>query len=521
MEYGPSGPTAVKDINAAGTGYSDAAAAFIAANASPFTNPRDMPCAPKVPDPRNTQNTQTMFIWGHFDIPVTTLNNSGEQIICTSADPLAPVPIKWAKVATETNAVYDPAWCSPNTLARDYEQAGLSDMIYKLRKLGCESRSYRIVGHGLKVWVSKSTTLSRGNIEAGQFDPASSTNTLPYPTGWGLPGSTGRGDSTYNQWQSTYDPTHGFQACALTCNAIQRLRTCIETSKEQELGFLAADEGATVRWTDNNDYAFVPTNDRGVTMCHNQGFAQNVAPSYGTFQPVKWNTTAGGFYYVPSAMEQILYNPTFNDNGQITTDWVTTSPTGTQCGTFQDINRLGTFVKRSNQNALAYPLKFTANQTINQYYFTANLQDVGSSSVTTYMTNSDSQFNRGLYCDVSGVDPSQILTVQVCWHVEYIPRAIEPWAGEASPVDMRFEEIAAMVRNRLAFPIVVKGHSFFSSLKNALSKAAGAVGKIFATAAPVAQGILSSIPDPRAQAASMGLTAVMGIQQSLKRPRDE
>lgn len=471
-----------------------------------------------------------MFIWEHFDIPTV----SGDQLIITSADPLAPVPIKWCNANSDSTS----AFYSPNTLARDYEVNGLADMVYKMRKLGIESKQYRVVGHGLKVWVSKSTTIARGNIEAGQYDIALATNTNQTNTNY-----VGRGSA--NKWYAydcttSNDPTVGPQMTAMVTGNINRLRGAIESAKDQEIGFLAADEGATVRWTDTNNWQFQPTFDRGVCFMHNQGWPQSLQPSYTTFQPIGWlRTDLNGMLRpqadvptVAKAGDILTFQPTLNENTS-TSAIITTSDTASPGAMYYDLNKLGCIVTRTNNpapTATAAGIASTwglfqapngATGDISLKYYNANYEKLDSTGMTNYFQNPDKQFNKGLYVDVSGVDSSQVLTVQVCWHIEYVPKNTEPWSGEASPVDTNFETLDALARNRLAFPIVVKGHSFFSSLKKAFSKAVEAASKIFSTAAPIAQGLLSSIPDPRAQAAAMGLGGAMAVHDAFKRPRTD
>lgn len=516
MEYGPSGPTAVKDIDGSAVGISNEAAAFIGANASPFTNPRDFPCPAKVPDPRNTMNTETMFLWGHFDIPTVAVGTSGEQLITTSADPLAPVPIKWATGSDDSTAT----WCTPNFLARQYEANGMSDLVYKMRELGARSKSYRVVGHGLKVWVSRNTNLSRGNLEAGQFEPAASSNTSQPD---GLSAYRGFYLSQWGQSNCFNSPTYGYQTTALTTGNIYRLRQCIESSKDQELGFLAADEGATVRWTDTNQFAFNPTKDRGVVMCHNMGFPAGTALCHTSYEAIDYSALGGlptGFVAGTSTM----FHPTFKSENLNTNTWNVAVPaTSNQ---YLDLNKLGTYASYGYDSGF-YGVPNTAPATTAStfMYYNASGEKLGSTAASdltpylNYVQSADLQFNRGLYVDCSGLDTTQILTVQVCWHIEYVPRTIEPWTAQPSPVDMSFDNLSALVRDRRAFPIVVKGHSFFSSLRKAFSKAANAFGKIFATVAPLAQSALASVPDPRAQAAAVGIGAAGGLIQAFSRKR--
>jgi hypothetical protein len=531
MEYGPSGPTQIKDINPAGTGLTDVAAAFIAANASPFTNPRDMPTLAKVPDPRNTQNTKTMYIWAHFDIPTISMSGAGQQIVMTAADPLAPIPITWANTGVNGTSA---SRMNPNKHARRYEEANMHQMVYQQRELGRRAKSYRVVGHGLKVWCSKNTSISRGNIEAGQFTCAESKNIVVdnlgltqavavEPSGT-VVGSTLTGTEMWNNAPGLSQDL-GWQATALQTANITNLRHSILNAKDQDIGFLAADEGATVRWTDSNNFEFQPSVDRGCIYPNAYTY-----PQLGLYP---WSTVN---YALPTDMGTALqskFAPSFAVGLELA------PPEGggaTGINSFNDVNALGTIIRCSPDSTGVNSAYYTPWITrvvaadripqINYYAFGDNNDPTKEFKETdpffyNYVTDPNKQFNKGLFVDVQGVDTTQTLTVQVCWHVEYIPTSQEPWDSQPSPVDTSYEILSTLLRDRRAFPIVVKGHSFFSSLRKAFAKAGQLFQRGVGAMAPIASSILSSIPDPRAQAAGMaigGLGALMG--PTAKRARE-
>ncbi len=519
--YGPSGPTEVKDINPIGTGLSPAAAAFIAANASPFTNPRDMPTLPKVPDPRNTQNTDTMFIWANVDFPVLSPDISnysgkpgGNQLIASCADPLAPVPLTWMGgegVDDSTTRM------TPSTWARLYEVHGLDELVAQQHMLADRSKSYRVVGHGLKVWVSDTVTGAQGNISAGQFDFGDARNYTPSdPSSWAQPMQWNDAPGVLND--------RGAHGMFLQNRDLAKWRSMIGQSKNEEMGFLSSNEGATVRWTDNNNFEFQPTMHR---MCMYPLAVTYGVNGYRKFEVLNFIPT-GEVYN-----EAVSYRITPPTNGWTTGD----STTSTEEINFNDLNRLAC-VKRHTGGTTG-----SNKMEVMQYYYQpagynnpsgtssvsyacvnnrdSTLVPYTSSTMTPYFTDPNLSFNKGLYADISGCQPGQIVTVQVVWHIEYVPKGTEPWTGDPSPVDTQFESLAAMLRSREAFPIVVKGHSFFSSLRKAFSRALNATGKIFSQTAPMVQQVLSAIPDPRAQAISFGLSGAERIYQALKRTRDD
>lgn len=514
IEHGLSGPTATKDIDPTGTGLSPQAAAFIAANCSPFTNPRDMPVEPRVPDPHETGNTETMFIWQAMEIPVVTMsNNQGDQFIFSNADPLAPMPLGYALAE---NQGVEAARMTPNEWAAEFERRGAQDMIYKFRSLAAQSKKYRVVGHGLKAWVGKSTTVSRGHIKAGQYDASTTTNyNAEYL------GSAGR--ANYKQWtlgNEEVQPYLGLQGCSLFTSAITPLRASIDGATEQELGFLAADEGATVRWTDSNGFKFQPTKDRGYIAINKVGWPKTNMVGNLPCEGLETDVTSSWKKIVAPVAGSKRFDPVFN--GLTIVQNVTPADS---FYAFMSAYKLGTNVSSSNRtNYLSVP-STTASLSIAQNFYNNSLENIYEGQniqglFAQYCADEDKQFGKGLYIDVRGVDPTATITVQVCWHIEYIPKSFEPWSGTPSPVDVRFDELAAMAKNKAAFPIVVKGHSFFSSLKSAFIKATSAFGKVFAVAAPIAQTVLSQIPDPRAKALSMGLASFSSFLQP-KRQRFE
>lgn len=501
-EYGPSGPTQLKDMDAEGTGFSPETAAFIGAHCSPFTNPRDLPTDPRVPDPRNTQQTETMFIWGHFDIPV---DGFGDQIILTSADPLAMTPIQWSKsTGTNQNTVN----YGPNSYARDLEVAGLSQMTGQMRALGRRSKNYRIVGHGLKVWVSQNSTVSRGNIEAGQFTV---DGTIAQPGGGGSTGNI----ASMSKTNSLEVP--GWQATAIKNPATIPLRRTIEDAKEQDLGFLAADEGATVRWTDSNEFAFQRTFDHGVVVCNR--FGNRNTEGHTNYEVVGCDASG----YVGSTNAQPQFQPTCSDIGLVQPPFLDYLELGTLHNCDGAIVGGTTFYKGLYDSVLTPAYTTATSFTLSGHYYymadNAALQPLQPIAEADYFRSADRQFNKGLYADINGLTSDQVLTVQVVWHVEYTPKNSEAWKHTMSPVDLDFDAVSALVRDFRAFPVVTKGHSFFSSLKAGLARALGFADKIYTRAAPIAQAMLAAVPDPRAQAASMGIGALGSALDSIKRAR--
>lgn len=141
----------------------------------------------------------------------------------------------------------------------------------------------------------------------------------------------------------------------------------------------------------------------------------------------------------------------------------------------------------------------------------------GDTPLTTaqMMFNDDAaNFGNGLWVDVDGVDIQQDVTLQVIWHVEYVPLRGSIGIPQASPVDPDWPRITMLASNPQVFPFFSKGHSFFKSLWHAFKKAGRVVVKILGGASKIA----SMIPDPRAQefakatqAAATGGGAAMNV----------
>lgn len=88
----------------------------------------------------------------------------------------------------------------------------------------------------------------------------------------------------------------------------------------------------------------------------------------------------------------------------------------------------------------------------------------------------------------SAFAPNSILWVEYVWCFEETLWDESSIMAQPSPVDPNFPVAFGALCDRNAFPIVVKGHSFFDSLKNALKKVGGWIetaGSVAAKAAPL------------------------------------
>lgn len=485
VEYGPSGPTQIKDISPP-SGMSNEMAAFVAANASPFTNPRDMPAPAKVPDPRNTQDTDTTFIWARFEIPAHSDGALSSLVVTSSPDPLSPVPI-WVSSTTATDVN---AFVNPNSWAALYDSLNLRDFVAQCDSLAVRSKAYRVVGHGLKAWVSRAATVGTGNISAGQFDYASITGQAPTSMRQGT-------NTKANYWANPPGNASGYWGTAIQSRSSTHMRTMISQGKNEEIGFLAADEGATVRWTDKSDFPFKATKNLSCVRplrhsVRTSGADRLQLLNLGPDGTVSSATSTDNCYAMPVyTADQVSLQP-YVFNSTYTNFYTVCNP--------------------GSYNAAQEGLSFTVNA--GSFFHTPATTKALSGSYTDtdpvfadYCSNAQKQFDTGLYIDVQQVQANQTVIVQVVWQIEYVPIGTESWSSSLpSPVDMDFDKYAVALRSRSAFPIVVKGHSFFSSLKKAIATVGRGIGKVFATAGAVGP-VLAASGIPHLQAAGMALTA--------------
>lgn len=505
VEYGPSGPTQVKDISPP-SNMSPQAAAFIAANASPFTNPRDLPASAKVPDPRNTMDTDTMFIWGHVEVPAHVLSTGAYGLtILSNPDPLAPLPLWVSQTSDTTWGTTKPSAMSPNTWAAFYDKYGLHDVIAQCDMLSRRAKSYRVVGHGLKAWCSRSATMGTGNITGYQVDLANA-------------GSFCDGNAVTNAnnaaavWSNVPTADAGFQASLLTTSCSTFVTPVLNAAKNDEIGFLQADEGVTVRWTDRSDFAFKPVASKLAV----HAFRRNVATAAcdDVFQAV--NEDANGF--LPGVKSDgtgtltpascIFAMPPF-------TTIPATSGNNINCSSTSC--RLGSYMSTGSAVSAPQHRVCAISADLANYYIPPTSQTGGSYGSntlgTTYMSYANdpsAQFDTALAVEVAGLATGATVIIQAVWHIEYVPQGLEPWSSALpSPVDLQYDVYAALLRDRRAFPIIVKGHSFFSNLRKALAKAGKALGKVFGGVG-AASAALAVVPGLQPFAALGGSIAAVG-----------
>lgn len=555
-----SGPTAKAYISTAGTGLSPAAASFVTANCSPFVHPRDMPVPPKVPDPATHTATETCYIWVNFDIPVVQDGTSGTgyQFISSCADPLSPQPINWA-TTYGTTGTNDP-YLNPMRYAGQIVNAGIADLFAKTTQLRNASSRHRVVGHGIKAWVSKNTNISRGTIEAGQFQ-------FGQTRGSGFQAPVANATTTRVTPFTNAPTSSNYWGTVLQDTSYLGHKMSVRPARDGTIGFLPADEGATVRWTDSTGYKFNDSINRNVVVPLARSFgalgrtigeiSQNSllggfgqqgyitgttgANNYGTDTPLRFHpqiygsdrsTAYNAADYTTQATARevgcVAFHPGLRyASGVLPTGYTQAagihhhylmmgclpSTVNATSATFDPTNlpyrtdaaaRMNFYMAEQlldNTTMGRYSVALNTDATDGNWQG-ANYVAPTTTGISPLLTNPDLDFNKGLYIDIRGVDSTQFITVQAVWQVEYVPLPYAMASGEASPIDLNFPELQAMVNDAATFPIVVKGRSFFTSLWHGMKQAVSGIMKLL----PSVGSALMAAPDPRLKA--IGVTAV-------------
>ncbi|UOF82557.1 hypothetical protein [Geminiviridae sp.] len=511
-----SGPSARSDMDHKKTGLSESTASFVAANCSPFTNPDDLIAdGARVPDPATTQRTCSTTLYTSIQIPVipdvyntnhtapATTATSGKQFIIVNANPLGcALPVQWCyedtyngnysgsaapdnvyrgfgPAANATNGVMSAM--DPVAWGQMYDVCNQGDLIAKLYTLGTQSARHRIVGCAVKVNLGTDTTLNRGQIECGQFEIGDTRNTI-------VAGRTGSGTNGWWYYadvsrESTWGQNGMYASRLLTCD-YQNTKKSVWNARNQNRGIMRAEDGASVRWTDSNQLG----NQTTINKCmfspeisyYDNGWEGEAAEQEETAAAATNDVIIKNCYLgrASSALPAGVPKGQVNVKARAIT-------TGTNA--FQNEYLMA-------DNSARYCLTNTATSAAEGTGTTTGEPELYI-GLNTLIDSSD-DFDRGLYIDVTGVSPNQLLNVEVQWIVEYIPKVYSMDQGRHPPIDMNFPAIQAMVNDPTSYPIVVKGNSFFSSLWHGIKAAADGVGKLLKGTSSVA----ALIPDPRAQA---------------------
>lgn len=489
------GPSARSNAaNTAGTGFSPETGTFIAANGSPFISIMDMAHGgAKVPDPANADRTCTATITARLNIPVVSDGDQGRLLLIMDADPLSQMPIWISRVKnedtstlaanTDADAFYfnEPDYgatavtkdhCDPATWAQIWDRAGLNDFFATTKTLGELSHRHRVVGCAMRANIGVDTTLSRGTIEAGQFNWSESRFTSSHvePTFTAdLTGNLARQKywivdepSVFSTASLSFKKQKGIGSLLQSC-AYEVGKRTIRPARTQDIGVLNADQGASVRWTDSNAFSYMRTINRNIAMPSNFYYTNGVND---VSSPTAVSDEAG-------TNDVQFYNANYKRGG--TTAFNTTGvrnklalkkylATGGINGSAS--NAYGSVYVCADGDSTLEVTSGTFVEGTSGYIGNSTFADLG---VDTYQEH----FDKGLYIDITGTATTQWVGVDLVWHIEYVPKSWGLVQGVASPIDLGFDSVAAMLRNPQHFPIVVKGHSFFSSLWQGLKKAVG------------------------------------------------
>lgn len=491
-----SGPSADYDLRPEGTGLSRESAAFVAAHCSPFSNPRDMPVeGAKVPDPRNTQSTCSATISQTFQFSA----GMGKTILIMNADPLAELPLTitqhdglgsttFAQNTSASTLYWDPVnntrtFMDPKSWGQLYDQIGFDRVFAKTKALAEQASQYRIVGCGLRVNMGADQQDRIGLIEAGQIEWSDSRdNGTVYTT----PQEAVTTDTTNNYlWRAFHYQKHPktkAKHAIYGTNSYQEHKKAIRAMKNQFHGMLKSTEGACVRWTDIDNFRFKKAMNRNLVGPDNSAYengyftSQNTPYETGTNDPYIWNVNGD------------------RSNGTLGTG-IQKSPLCVKtvtCDQAAGTTRLNGLSYLGMDSAVLY----TSDP---GNYVTFSTRAAYADETLGEMEGTD-DFSRGLYVDISGLSANHNIMVEVSWIIEYIPRLYALDQGLSSPVDMNFQAIQAMVQDPEAYPIIVKGNSFFSSLWAGVKKAAGVASGILQGTSNIA----SLVPHPGAQAFAAG-----------------
>lgn len=490
------GPSAKRYLSNAGTGLSDAGAAFLSAYCSPFSPPNEIVTGPpKVPDPRSRMETATTFLYANIEIPVS----ADGQIVIVNPNPLGPLPIAYGRSATPLTSAIEPIqWCE------EYGDVGLGPLTSQLKNLADNSLQHRLVGCGLRVKITDPTThhASRGKLEAGHFDLTNTRYTATaanISAGRALGADYSESGTFCTAWNS---PTPG------------QIRQSLQGATTHVRGFSSNQDGVTVRWKDSKGFQFIPTIYENVIApsktYYSNGFEPfspvGVYPSGGEAGTPQWDNATGTLFVVSSsAVRNTFY----------------AMPSNNSAGAWQVDGSAAHTVSGTSHCVTAYQNTSTASGTgVNGYLGIGSQVGSGTLGVGStapvaiqrygcfdqqkypyirgyedklHWTNPDHNFGDALYVDVTGVDVTQRLQVEVCWHIEYVPKQTALEYGQPSPVDMSYEMLQALGGDEATFPFVVAGDGFFTSLKRGIADAADGASRVLTRASDLS----TMAPDAR------------------------
>lgn len=520
------GPSALSNkANPEGTTLDRHSASFIAANASPFVSVDDLvPEGARVIDPETTSRTCCTSLNARLQVPVINYGDQGKLMVIMSADPLSQVPVWISRTIGEPSGTLSDAtaenyyWseiglgtgqplCDPHSWGQIWERVGLDDFFAQTAQLGDMAQRYRVVGAAMRVNLGTDTTISRGSIEAGQFQWADTkkapfTQKVNWSTdyndksvqrkGWWAAHLTGTNNTAASTALAGFAKQKGMANLISSCG-YETGKRMVRGARNQDWGILDADKGASVRWTDTNDFTFQKSYNRNLVSpdrnTYPNGLVTNISTSATNIDPGEDNPGTTTF------SDEIVYKNVNSRRAENFSDIPTSSsPSKLAVKTYQKASYNSASTTLTGGNPPRYYFGADNYNLIELCSGTDSTINLGQIDITELGTiDGKGLFDTGLYCDITGVSPTQTAMIDVVWHIEFEPRSFSILRGIYPPINMQFDLISAMLRDPKHFPIVVQGHSFFSSLWRGIKKAASKIPGIANAASKML--VASGVPE--------------------------
>jgi hypothetical protein len=389
-----------------------------------------------------------------------------------NANPLAPLPIVWTPETVALASAEEPIqW------ANRYSVNGLGPMLSQTKALADSASTHRIVGCGVKVRLTDPTGShsTRGQMEGGQFDVASSRYTNAT--------SSVVAARSLNDYSSL-----GAFGSAWNSPVYKTVRQSIQNSISHSHGYGDVQDGIAVRWTDKNQFQFVPTIYSNVVApsktFYTNGFepfspVTNAFSSVGETGTPQWDFATGVFNVDMSGAYRATYyalpctiNQAWLSDGAAA---LTASATSETVYCYRN-SYVGTTLPKGLGSRISSDTSAATQEYAN---FDQSRYPMNNGQEETIKWSDPVQnFGDALYVDVTGASSTQYVIIEVAWHVEYVPKMTALDYGMASPVDMSYDALAAVAGDETSFPIVTQSDGFFKSLRRGMSDASDGLSRM-------------------------------------------
>lgn len=399
-------------------------ASFLQAHCSPFTNPSAFPGGRAVvPDPAFQDDSFSsrliLRVTGECD-------SDGRFFVSTIGNPFVNLPFMFTGLDEKctqgfgsTSGHQRPGY-RVSGMAHNYPD--ITAFLSRLQLLSRECASFRIVGHGLKVWVADDVGAGKaGNVRGGSFEPSVTEMLGDLDTNF--PGSSaGQPFGSPAHWSFLLG---GSNTGDYSVDGMIRAH---HAGSVADPTWFPASQGTTVRWCADPTISYPCECD---------------IPFYsGTF----------GF---PNNRGSAVVGVKLPNLGR-------------------DGNSLYSCISSSWHDG--------TGDVDTQMCMPYDISDTGTDSSVVPYTNNGLKLSLvpstrnpspdGCYAVVEGCEANTTVTMQMVWHLECVPNQLAPCPAMKSAVDPNWNIIATMAMDKEAFPKVVKGHSFFKKLLPTLRKMA-------------------------------------------------